>query len=265
MAKPLVDEGLWMLIEPILPPPKPRNFRHPGRLPLPNRAVLNGIIFVLKTGIRWMDLPSELGWGCGKVCRERLRDWHEAGVWVALHAVLLAELNGADKLDWSRAATDSSKARALNGGDQTGKNPTDRGKKGSKHHVITDAKGIPLAVILTGANRNDVTQAIPLVDAIPPVRGKPGRPRQRPESDYADRAYDSRQVREELRARGIVPKIARRGQAHGSGLGIYRYVAEQVQAWLHGFKRLRIRYERTAFMHEAFLTLASCLICYRHL
>ncbi len=171
-----------------------------------NRAVLNGIVFVLKTGIRWIDLPAELGWGCGKVCRERLRDWHEAGVWMALHAGLLAEWHHADKIDSSRAAMDSSKVRALNGGNKTGKNPTDRGKEDSKHHVITDAKGIPLAVSLTGANRNDVTQALSLFDAIPLVGGKPGRPRQRPDSTYADRAYDSQKRREELRARGITPR-----------------------------------------------------------
>ena len=117
MAKALVDDELWALIEPILPAPKPRHFRYPGRRPLSNRAVLNGIIFVLRTGIRWIDLPAELGRGGGKRCRERLRDWHEAGVWVALHAVLLAELHHADKIDWSRATLDSSKARALNGGD----------------------------------------------------------------------------------------------------------------------------------------------------
>ena len=167
--------------------PKPRNFRYPGRQPLSNRAVLNGILCVLKTGIRWIDLPAELGWGWGKRCRQRRRDWHEAGVWVALHALWLAELRHADKIDWSRAAIDSSKARALNGGDKTGKNPTGRGKKGSRHHVITDAKGMPLAVSLTGASRHDVTQALALVDAIPPVGGKPGRPRQRPGSAYADR------------------------------------------------------------------------------
>ena len=78
-------------------------------------------------------------------------------------------------------------------------------------------------------------------------------------------AYDSQTLREQLRARGIRARIARRRPAHGSGLGVYRYVAEQGQAWLHGFKRLRTRSERTAFMHEAFLSLACCLICYRHL
>ena len=108
-------------------------------------------------------------------------------------------------------------------------------------------------MILTGANRNDVTQALPLVDAIPPVGGKPGRPRQRPDSADAARAYDSEELREQLRAREIVPKIARRRQARGSGSGVYRYAAEQVQAWLHGFKRLRTRYERASSCTRPFL------------
>jgi transposase len=265
MSKPLIEDELWTVIEPLLPAPKPRRRDHPGRKPLPNRAVLSGIVFVLKTGIRWDDLPAELGWGCGKVCRERLRDWHRAGVWEALHALLLVRLRGAGQLDWSRAAVDSSNVRALNGGDQTGPNPTDRGRKGSKHHVLTEGRGLPLAVRLTGANRNDITQVVPLVEAVPPVRGKVGRPRRRPERLYADRAYDGAAKRRALRQCGIQPQIARRGQPHGSGLGVFRYVVERAIAWLHGFKRLRLRYERSAFMHEAFLILACCLICFRHL
>jgi transposase len=168
-------------------------------------------------------------------------------------------------LNWSRAAVDSSKVRALNGGDKTGPNPTDRGKKGSKHPVLTDAKGTPLAASLTGANRNDITEMIALVDAVPLVAGRVGHPRRRPEVLYADRGYDGEEKRQALRERGIKPVIARRNEPHGSGLGVFRYVAEQCIAWLHGFKRLRIRYERTAFMHEAFLSLACCLICFRHL
>ena len=265
MSKPLIDDELWALVEPLLPGAKPRRLDHPGRKPLSDRAVLNGIVFVLKTGINWDDLPVEMEWGCGKTCRVRLRDWHQAGVWADLHRVLLAKLRCADKLDWSRAAVDSSKVRALNGGDETGPNPTDRGKMGSKHHVLTDAKGVPLAASLTAANRNDITQLIPLVEAVPPVRGKVGRPRQRPRKLYADRGYDGEEKRAALRERGIEPVIARRNEPHGSGLGVFRYVAEQCVAWLHGFKRLRIRYERTAFMHEAFLSLACCLICFRHL
>jgi len=150
-------------------------------------------------------------------------------------------------------------------GKKTGPNPTDRAKAGSKHQIITDAQGIPLATLLTSANTNDVTQLIPLVEAIPPVRGKPGRPRQRPESVYGDRGFDSEPHRRTLRARGITPRIAKRNTAHGSGLGIYRWVVERTIAWLHQFRRLRIRYERNPDIHEAFLSLGCSVICSRFL
>jgi transposase len=155
-------------------------------------------------------------------------------------------------------------SRRFRGG-QTGPNPTDRRKLGSKHHIITDAQGIPLAALLTAANAHDVTQLVPLVDAIPPVRGKPGRPRQRPERVYGDRAYDSAAHRDALRARGITPMLAKRRTEPGSGLGVYRWVVERTLAWLHQFRRLRIRFERLPEIHEAFLTIGCALICRRFL
>jgi IS5 family transposase len=130
--------------------------------------------------------------------------------------------------------------------------------------VITEGGGIPTAYKLTGGNVNDVTQLLPLVEAIPPVRGKRGRPRRRPDSLYADRAYDSDKHREELRDKGIDPQIAKRGTDHGSGLGTIRWVVERTIAWYHGMKRLRVRWERRDDIHEAFLGLATCIICYRH-
>lgn len=150
-------------------------------------------------------------------------------------------------------------------GSQTGPSPVDRGRAGSKHHLITDGHGTPLAVLLTGGNRNDVTQLLPLLDAIPPVRGRVGRPRRKPDSLFADRGYDHDIYRDQVRARGIVPAIARRGTRHGTGLGTYRWVVERSFAWLHGFRRLRIRWERRADIHEAFLKLACCLITHRQL
>ena len=131
--------------------------------------------------------------------------------------------------------------------------------------MITDAHGTPLAVILTGANRHDVPQLLPLVDAVPPVRGKRGRPRRRPERLYADRAYDSREHRKSLRSRHITPVIAKRGAGHGSGLGMYRWVVERTLAWMHQFRRLRVRYERRDDIHEAFLSIGCSLICFRRL
>lgn len=148
-------------------------------------------------------------------------------------------------------------------GAKIGPNPTDRRKYGSKHHTLTDAQGLPLAVRLTGANCHDVTPLLPLVDAIPPVKGKRGRPRQRPDLLYGDRAYDSHAHRMALWARGIAPALAWRNMAHGSGLGQYRWVVERTPSWLHQFRRLRIRYERRADIHEAFLSVACSVICLR--
>ena len=114
MSKPLVTDELWTIVQPLLPkePPKPKG----GRPRVPDRAALAGILFVLKTGIPWEWLPREMGCGSGMTCWRRLRDWHEAGVWQQLHELLLAELNAAGALDWSKAVIDSSHVRALKGG-----------------------------------------------------------------------------------------------------------------------------------------------------
>ncbi len=110
-----VDDGLWERIEPLLPRVE-RRFRNPGRKRLDDRKALCGIMFVLYTAIPWEFLPQELGYGSGMTCWRRLRDWTEAGVWQQLHELLLAELHGANLLDWSRAAVDGSHVRALKGG-----------------------------------------------------------------------------------------------------------------------------------------------------
>jgi transposase len=265
MAKPLLPDDLWDLIAPLLPPPKPRRHRYPGRKPIDDRKALTGILFILKTGIPWEDLPQEMGCGSGMTCWRRLQEWQHAGVWLKLHDVLLAKLRAADQIDWSRAAVDSSFARAFEGVEGSGPNPTDRGRPGVKHHVVVDADGIPLAAGVTAANVPDVNELLVLVDSIGPVGGKPGRPKQRPEELYGDRAFDSEPHREELRARGIEPKLAKRRTAHGSGLGVFRWVAERTLSWLHGFRKLRLVTEKNLDMQYAFLTLAVSVICYRYL
>jgi transposase len=262
MAKPLLPDALWQRIEPLLPKPKKRRFRFPGRKPVEDRKALTGILFVLKTGVPWEDLPQEMGCGSGMTCWRRLRDWHKAGVWQKLHEQLLAELNGADQIDWSRASVDSRSLRAVGGGEKTGPSPVDRRKKDSKHHVIVDGQGIPLAATLTAANEPDVKQLEELVDAVPPVRGKRGHPRRRPKQVYADRAYDSEPHRRRLRRRGIEPKIARRKTDHGSGLGRIRWVVERTLGWLSRKRKLRIRTERRDDTHEVLLSLGCGLICF---
>jgi transposase len=150
-------------------------------------------------------------------------------------------------------------------GEKTGPSPVDRRKLGSKHHLITEQKGIPLATILTGANTNDITQLLPLVAAIPAIAGKPGRPLRKPRIVQGDRGYDSEPARRILRQNKIVPELARRRTEHGSGLGKTRWVVERTIAWLHSFRRLKIRYEKFSAPHEAFLSLACALICWNFL
>ena len=113
MAKELVTDELWEVIEPLLPeePPKPKG----GRPRVPDRAALTGIIFVLKSGIPWEMLPQEMGCGSGSTCWRRLRDWQEAGVWRRLHQALLDRLGEADEIDWSRACLDSASIPANRG------------------------------------------------------------------------------------------------------------------------------------------------------
>ena len=152
----------------------------------------------------------------------------------------------------------------LSQGAHVGPSPVDRGRPGSKHHLIVDGAGVPLAITLTGGHRNDVSQLLPLIDTVGPVRGKVGRPRQHTDCVVADRGYDHDKYRRALWERGIKPIIARRQTEHGSGLGRLRWVVERTFAWLHQLRRLRIRWERDPILHLAFMSLGCALICWRY-
>jgi transposase len=116
VAKPILDDELWALIEPLLPLPKERRKRYTGRKPVSNRQALTGILYVLRSGIPWNMLPQEMGCGSGMTCWRRLRAWQEQRLWQRIHEVLLNKLREAEKLDFSRAVVDSSSVRAAHGG-----------------------------------------------------------------------------------------------------------------------------------------------------
>lgn len=149
------------------------------------------------------------------------------------------------------------------GGAETGPNPTDRGKAGTKRHLVVDAEGTPLGLTLSPANRHDSRMLAATLDAVPPIRGRQGRPRRRPDKLHADKAYDHRRCRRECRARGIVPRIARRGIDSSERLGRHRWKVERTMAWLAQFRRLLVRHERRADLHLALTTLACAIICIR--
>jgi transposase len=123
MAKPILVDDLWTLIEPLLSPPRPRRFRYPGRKPITNRQALTGILFVLRTGVPWEHVPQEMGCGSGVSCWRRLRDWQAAGVWQKVHELMLDALRRADELDLSIVAVDSGTVRAVGAGEKRDRTP----------------------------------------------------------------------------------------------------------------------------------------------
>jgi transposase len=195
-------------------------------------------------------------------CWRRLRDWQLLSIWDQLHRLLLAALRKAGKLDLSLAIVDSSTSRAVGGGDETGPNPTDRRKPGTKQHLLVDRNGVPLEIRITGANRHDVLEIIPLVVNMPSIAGKPGHPIEKPKAVQADRAYHDDAVDALLCWLGIKPLIAKRNTPHGSGLGKTRWVVERTISWIRGFRRLRVRFDHRDFIDHAWNSLAAAVICW---
>jgi transposase len=231
MAKPLVADSLWSVLQPLLPG-KTRRSKFPGRKPIADRAALTGILFVLRSGMAWRDLPLELGCASGMTCWRRLRDWQKTAFGknstASCCGVCMWPTGSIGRVpSWIPATC----APFL--GLQTGPNPTDRRKAGSKHHLCTDAQGVPLSAQVTAANVHDSRQLQPLLLAILAVRGKVGRPRQRPDAVQGDRAYGSRAHHRWLRTWGITDRLARKEWPHGSGLSKTRWVVERTLSWLH--------------------------------
>ena len=146
-----------------------------------------------------------------------------------------------------------------------GPNPTDRGKAGTKRHVLTDRNGVPLAALLSGANRHDSVLFEDLLDAVPPIRRPSGRRRRRPDKLHADKGYDVPRCREALRRRHVKARIARRGVESSERLGRHRWVVARPLAWHGRYRRLTVRYERREDIHRAFLSVGCALICWNYL
>jgi transposase len=197
-------------------------------------------------------------------CWRRLHEWMQIGVWQSLHEAILRRLREYDQIAWERVCIDAASLPSPRGGEHTGRNPTNRGKLDGKHHILVDQRGLPLVAQISGAQVHDSRLLIPIVEAIPAIKGLSGRARKRPGKLHADRAYASRAHRVWLRWRGIAARIGRYGVESRERLGHWRWVVERALGWLHRFRRLRIRYERRADIHQAFLLLACSLICWRY-
>ncbi|MEU6482395.1 IS5 family transposase [Streptomyces sp. NPDC047017] len=259
----MVPDGLWELFERVVPP-APERPQGGGRRRHGDREVLAAIIFVATSGCTWNQLPPGFG-PSGVTAFRRFTEWSKARVWAKLHRLVLDELGARGELDWSRCAIDSVSVRALKGGRLTGPNPTDPGKAGSKIHLIVDRNGLPISIGISAANDHDSLALIPLMRGIPPIRSRFGPRRRRPAKLHGDKGYDYDRLRNWLRRRQIVPRIARRGIEASDRLGRHRWVVERTMSWLNGCRRLHRRYERKPEHFLAFAGIASTLICYRRI
>jgi transposase len=257
----LVNDRLWDVVAPLLPahPPSPKG----GHPRTPDRQCLNGILFVLREGLRWQSLPTALGWGSGSTCWRRFAEWTAAGVWEKAHVSLVTALGERGLLNLERAVVDSSSLRAVRGGPHTGPNPTDRAKNGVKRHLITDGNGLPLVVQIGPANRRDEQWLPSLLWWLWVVLGYGRRPR--PAALLADRGYGFPWSIALVLAWGIRSLLARRGVAHGSGLGHRRFVVERTHSWFEHYRRLVRCYEKTGAHYQGLYQLAACLLCVKRL
>ena len=222
-----------------------------GRPPLPTIRVVETLRFFLREGVQWRELRARAGRACGSTLRRRLDDWSAGALLRRVHAVLIRMVrSGPEALPWD-VVVDSCSVRAKHGGELTGPSPTDRGKLGTKYHVVVSTDGLPLAAVPSAANVHD-TRLFPhllrLALAVCTALGKL----------YADAGYDSAENRALCRRDGIQPYIRQVGEPHGSGLGAVRCVVEHDCAWLLANKRLDRRQDRLGRIILALLT-AACI------
>src|SRR5215472_7936001 len=183
-----VSDELWARVAPLLPP-APSHARG-GRTRVPDRQVFEAIVYVLRTGIQWNALPRELG--ASSTVHDRFQAWEEAGFCRALWEAGPAGYEELAGIDWRWQALDGAMTKAPFGGAATGPNPTDRGKRGTKRSLLTDGAGIPLALVVDGANRHDVRLLSATLDGLVVSRPEPA-PEQ-PQHVCLDAAYDSTAV-----------------------------------------------------------------------
>ena len=250
-----VSDALWARVQPVLPPvpPRPKG----GRPRMPDRAAFAAILYVLRTGIQWNALPRELG--ASSTVHDRFQTWERAGVFRQVWAAGLTEYDELQGIDWTWQAVDGVMTKAPFGGAATGPNPTDRGKAGVKRSLLTDGAGIPLAVVVDGANRHDMKLLAATLDGL--VIARPVPPDDAPPHLCLDKGYDYDSVRTEAAARGYSVHLrSRRDEAQDKvrhpGGQARRWVVERTHSWLHRARRLLVRWEKKVENYQAFIHLA---------
>lgn len=255
---------MWHQVKQVLPPEKKPGT--PGRPPVPFRKVLDGILFVLRTGCHWNAVPS--AFGSGSTCHRRFQEWVRAGLFEALVGLLLRCYDQLRGIGWTWQAADAKTLPAPLGGEKTGPNPTDLGKSGTKRHLLIDGSGVPLSVHLSAANRHDLKSLSELL--------KDGRLAKRkeptsgePQHLCLDKAYDAEEADELLDELDYIGHIKRQGEEEdepGVGEPVHparRWKVERSISWLNNMRKLRTRWEKKAANYQGLWLLAIALLIYR--
>lgn len=250
-----VSDALWARVAPLIPP-TPSHARG-GRPRVPDRAIFAALVYLLRTGAQWNALPKEFP--ASSTVHDRFQEWERQGVFTALWQAGLEEYDEVTGIDWQWQAMDGVMTKAPFGDDATGGNPTDRGKRGVKRSMLTDAAGIPLAVVVAGANRNDCVLLPATLDAVVVAR---------PEGEQhlcLDAGYVGEPVAVATATRSYVAHVRPRGEErqepHPDGKA-RRWVVEASHSWLNRSRRLLVRWEKKAANYRAFVQLACAQLLF---
>jgi len=228
-----------------------------------DRQAFTAIVYVLRTGIQWNALPRQLG--ASSTVHDRFQEWEQAGFFRALWQAGLQSYDELIGIQWEWQAVDGAMIKAPFGDAATGPNPTDRGKLGTKRSLLTDGAGIPLAIIIAGANRHDMKLLVATLQGIVVARPQPTAGQQH--HLCLDAGYDYPATREEAETHHYVPHIRSRRQEKQAkrvipGYRARRWVVERTHAWINRSRRLLVRWEKKAENYAAFLSLACAQLIF---
>jgi putative transposase len=254
----LPPESLWQAVEPLLPQEKPKP--KGGRPLKSDRQMFFAIFYVLRTGIQWKALPRSMA--APSTAHLRFEQWVQAGVFHKLWTLGLMQSYLEGKLDFSWQSIDGCQTKAPLGGLATGPNPTDRGKSGVKRNLLTDTGGLPIGLVVSGANVHDKTQVQAVLESMPLMPPQPSE--EYPQHFCADKGYDYGDIRSLISHYGYTDHIKSRGEEQQAlkvpGYRARRWVNERSHSWMNRFRRILIRWEKKLANYEAFLHLVCALI-----
>src|SRR5512143_1425798 len=260
-----LSDDLWKVLEPVLPVRVNTHRLGGGRPRVADRRCAEAIFYVLRTGCQW-DALTQTDLCAKSTAHDRFQQWVEAGVFLKLWQAGIERFDELQGIDGSWLRMDGAMNKAPLGGEKTGPKPTNRGKQGVKRSLLTEGQGVPISVVVAGANRQDMKLVRRTLQSILVERPEPTA--EHPQGLCLDKGYDYDEVRRDLQEFGFTAHIRARGvdtqaMAHEAGKKARRWVAERSHSWLNRFRRILVRWDKKPENYLALLHLAWGLIAFR--